>query len=100
MVWPQRISKKGEPLVPSVPDRGLCLVERQRQPVHHLFRPRLGLVRIPAAENDEVIGTGDDRGSIGCVTSALSPVLQKAVHVEISQHWANNTGLPGAAAVV
>src|SRR5689334_25403577 len=100
MVWPKRISKKVEPFVPNVSDRGLCLVERQPQPVHHLSRPRLGLVRMSAAENDEVIGIGDDMGSIGCVPSALSPVLQEAVHVEVSQHWAGDTPLRRAAGAV
>src|SRR3954453_1850068 len=96
VVRSKRISKKVEPLVPSVPDRGLCLVQRQPQPVHHLSRPRLGLFRMFAAENDEVIGIGDDMGSIGCVPSALSPVLQEAVHVEVGQHWANHSSHNGA----
>ena len=97
VVWPKRIAKKIEAFFSSVPDRGLVLVERQTKLGHHLPRELPRLFRVSAAEDDEVIGVGDDMRLIGSVPSARSPIFQEPIHVDVSQHGAGNTALRSAA---
>ena len=58
---------------------------------HH--RPRQRLRRTTAAEDDEVVGIGDDAGSECIATPAQTPVLQEPVHVDVGEqraHYALN----------
>ena len=93
----ERVAKEVEALAPSVANRGLRLVEGEPEPGHHLPRPRQGLGRVTAAEDDEVVGIGDDVGPIGDAPSARTPVLQEAVHVEVGQQRADDAALRRAA---
>src|SRR5271165_2861574 len=54
------VAKEIEALIPGVPHRGFRLVERQPELRHHRLRPRQGLLRAAAAEDDEVVGVRDD----------------------------------------
>jgi len=53
---------------------------------HH--RPRQRLRRTTAAEDDEVVGIGDDAGLECLATSAQTPVLQEPVHVDVGEQRA------------
>src|SRR6185312_2250832 len=99
-VWSERISEEVEALVPGVPDRGLRLVEHKPQPCHHLPRPRQSLGRVSTAEDNEVIGIRDYPAPKGLVPFRPSPVLQKAVHVDVGQRRAENPTLWGATSAV
>src|SRR5215813_9359190 len=52
-----------------------------------------------AAKDDEVVGIRDDMGTESFATTALTPVLQEPVHVDIGKQWARNTTLRRAALV-
>ena len=73
----ERVAKEVEALAPSIPNRGLRLVEGEPEPGHHLPRPRQSLGRVTAAEDDEVVGIGDDVGPIGVAPSARRQCFRK-----------------------
>ncbi len=56
------ITEKVERLRPGLANGGLCLVQGQSHPCHYRPRPCQGLSRMSAAEDDKVIGVGDDVG--------------------------------------
>jgi hypothetical protein len=85
MVRAEAIAKEFEAFVPGVPDYGLRLVEGKPELGHHHPRPRQCLIRKSAAEDDEVVGIGDDMSSVGFTSSSAPPVLEEAVHVDVSQ---------------
>jgi hypothetical protein len=58
MAWSKSIAKEIEAL----PPRGFRLVERQPKFRHHRLRPRQSLVRVSAAEDDEIVGKGVSGG--------------------------------------
>ena len=60
VMWSERVPKKVEAFLPGVLQRGLGLVDGQPESGHHTSRPLQSRVRIPTAENDKVIGIGDD----------------------------------------
>src|SRR5216683_3232607 len=93
----ERVAKEVERLAAGIPNRGLRLVEREPQFGHHLPRPRQRLFRRPAAEDDEVIGIGDDPGLVGLAPSRCTPMLQEPVHVQIGEQWAYHPSLRRAA---
>src|ERR1700730_3347316 len=81
VAWPECIAKEIEAFPPSVLHRGFRLVECQPEFRHHRLRPRQSLVRVSAAKDDEVVGIGDDMCAECFATSAETPMLEKAVHV-------------------
>src|SRR4051794_38010669 len=87
----ERVAEEVEALAPSIASRGLRLVEGEPEPGHHLPRPRQSLGRVTAAEDDEVVGIGDDAGPKGDAPSARTPMLQEAVHVEVGQQRADHS---------
>src|SRR5208337_2822761 len=56
-------------------------------------RPRQRLLRVSAAENDEVVGVVHQMGAERRAASSRPPMLQKAVHVEVGQHRADHAAL-------
>jgi hypothetical protein len=56
MAWSKRIAKEIEAFPSGVLHRGFRLVERQPKFRHHRLRPRQSLVRVSAAEDDEIVG--------------------------------------------
>jgi hypothetical protein len=70
---------------PSLLHRGFGLVDAQPDPAHHRRRPRQCLVRVSAAEDDEVVGVVDQMGAEYFVTSPQSPQLQETIHVEVGK---------------
>jgi hypothetical protein len=96
-VRPESVTKEVEAFLPSVADRGLRLVQCQPEPGHHPASPRLGLLRVTAAEDDEVIGVGDNMGFVDRTPFASSPVFQETIHVDVGQRRADNTALRRAA---
>src|SRR6185369_8144444 len=78
----ERVAKEVEALVSAVPEHGLRLIEREPQPGQHLPRPCQSLGGSAAAQDDEVVGIGDDVGTVSLASSGAPPVLQEAVHVE------------------
>lgn len=58
----ERVPKKVKAFQSGILHRGFSLVERQPKLDHHRFRPRQCLLRVAAAENDEVVGIGDKPG--------------------------------------
>jgi hypothetical protein len=60
-------------------------------------RQRLG--RTTAAEDDEVVGVGDNMGTESFAASAETPVLQEPVHVDVGEQRAGDPTLRCAAHV-
>src|SRR5712672_4571078 len=89
----ERVAKEREALLTGVPQRGLGLVERQPELGHHRLRPRQGLRRTTAAEDDEVVGIGDDMGTECLAASGQTPVLQEPVHVDVGEQRAGDSTL-------
>src|SRR5947209_18607229 len=87
-VWAERIAKKVEEFAAGIPNRGLRLVEGEPKLGHHLPRPRQRLCRRSAAEDDEVVGIGDDPGLVGLAPPRCTPMLQETVHVQVGEQWA------------
>ena len=94
---PKCIAKEVEAFFPGILQRGLCLVECKLEPFHHLLRPRQRLSRVSAAEDDEVVGIGDDMGAERLAASGQPPMLQEAVHVQVRKHRTDDTTLRRAA---
>ena len=72
---------------------------RQPELGHHRLRPRQCLGRTTAAEDDEVVGIGDDVGMERFAASGQTPVLQEPVHVDVGQQRARDAALRRAARV-
>ena len=66
----KRVAKKFEGFAPGIPNRGLRLVEGEPKLDHHLPRPRQRLCRRLAAEDDEVVGIGDDGTPRPCANTS------------------------------
>ena len=66
---------------------------------HHRLRPRQRLGRTTAAEDDEVVGIGDDVGTERFAASGQTPVLQEPVHVDVGEQRARDAALRRAARV-
>jgi len=47
-------------------------------------------VSATAAEDDKVVGVGDNMSTEGFATSASTPVLQEPVHVDVGKQWARD----------
>ena len=97
MAWSQRVAKKIEAFSPSIFHRGFRPVERQPECHHHCSCPRRRLLRMTAAENDEVIGIGNDMRMECFTASAQTPMLQESVHVDDGKQWTGDTTLRRAA---
>src|SRR5262245_64945849 len=95
----ERVAKEREALLSGILQRGLGLVERQPQLGHHPLRPRQRLGCATAAEDDEVVGVGDDPSTERFTAAAETPVLQEPVHVDIGKQWARDATLRRAALV-
>src|SRR5271166_1671342 len=91
------VTKEIEALIPGVPHRGFRLVERQPELRHHRLRPRQGLLRAAAAEDDEVVGVRDDVSPERFAASGETPMLQEAVHVDVGEQGARDPALRRAA---
>ena len=96
---PERVAKEVEALLSGIPQRGLGLVDGQPELGHHRLRPRQRLGRTTAAEDDEVVGIGDDMGTERFAASALTPMLQEPVHVDVGEQRARDAALRRAAPV-
>jgi hypothetical protein len=84
----ERVAKEVEVLLAGILQLGFHLVEREPEPGHHRFGPRQRLGRMSAAEDDEVVGIGDDMGAERLAACGLAPMLEEAVHVQVGQHRA------------
>src|SRR5262245_59878055 len=84
----ERVAKECEAFLSGVSQRGLGLVERQPELRHRRLRARQSLGRTTAAEDDEVVGIGNDVGTECLPTTASTPVLQEPVHVDVGEQWA------------
>src|SRR6516165_12205002 len=93
MVRAEAVAKKVEAFASGVPDRGLRLVEDKSEFGHHSAGPRQRLGRVTTAENDEVVGIGDDVRSVDFSSSGAAPMLREAVHVQIGEQWADYAAL-------
>jgi hypothetical protein len=96
MVRAEAIAKEVEALVPGIPDYGLRLVEGKPELGHYQPRPRQCLIRKSAAEDDEVVGIGDDMSSVGFTSSSAPPVLEEAVHVDVGEQRADHPAVRSA----
>src|SRR5258707_14725819 len=96
-VWAERIAKEVEGLAAGIPNRGLRLVEGEPKLGHPVTRPRQRLFRRTAAEDNEVVGIGDDPGLVGLAPSRRTPMLQEPVHVQVGEQWAYHPTLRRAA---
>jgi hypothetical protein len=74
-------------------------VEFQPEPRHHRLRPRQGLGRTSATEDDEVIGVRDDVCPERLPAPGQPPILQEPIHVDVGQQWAHDAALWRAAHV-
>jgi hypothetical protein len=76
----QCVAKEVEAFTPGILDRGFRLVERQPELRHHRPRPGRSLFRVSAAEDDEVVGIGDDMCVEHFAAPRQPPMLQESVH--------------------
>src|SRR3954449_3161790 len=77
MTWSQPVAKEVEALASGILHRGFRLVERQPEFRHYRLRPRQRLLRVSAAEDDEVVGIGDDVRMERFAASRRTPMLQE-----------------------
>jgi hypothetical protein len=75
----ERVAEEVEALSPGVLQRSLRLVECQPEPRHHRLGPRQSLGCTSAAEDDEVVGVGDDVCTERFSAAGQAPVLQEPV---------------------
>src|SRR5512145_850193 len=99
IVRSERVAKEIEALLSGIPQRGLGLVDCQPELGHHRLCPRQRLGRTTAAEDDEVVGIGDDMGTERLAASAATPVLEEPVHIDVGEQRARDTALRRAASV-
>ena len=89
----ERIAKEVDAVLPGISQRGLGLVECQPELRHHRLRPRQSLGRATAAEDDEVVGIGDDVGTERFAAFGQPPILQEPVHVDVGEQRARDAAL-------
>ena len=75
----ERVAEEVEAFLSGVSQRSFRLVDRQPEPGHHRLRPRQCLCRATAAEDNEVVGIGDDVSMERVAASGQTPVLQEPV---------------------
>ena len=68
-------------------------MDPEADPRHHPFGPLQRFGRGSAAQDDEVVGVGDDPGSESRAGLAGVPVAQEAVHVDVGQERAQDAAL-------
>src|ERR1700692_3710202 len=83
----ERVAEEVEAFLSGVSQRSFRLVDRQPELGHHRLRPRQCLRRTTAAEDNEVVGIGDDVSMERLVASSQTPMLQEPVHVDVGQQW-------------
>src|SRR3954451_19866592 len=93
------VTQKVEPVRPRVAQPGLGPVKGQPETCHHTVRPRQGLGRVTAAENDEVVRIIDNMCVPGFASAGLAPVFQEAVHVDVRDQRADDAALRHATSV-
>src|SRR5262249_40012719 len=93
VVRAKREAKEREALLTGIFQRGFSLVDRQPKLGHHPLRPRQRLGRTTVAEDDEVVGIGDNMSAEVFTASALTPMFQEPVHVDVGEQGACNTTL-------
>src|SRR5205809_1192935 len=73
----KRVPQKVKALCASLFDAGLCLVQRELDPLHHTTRPIQRLFRTTAAENHEIIGVVHDSGSEHLTPTVIRQYFRK-----------------------
>src|SRR5258706_7545400 len=96
----KRVPQKVEALCASLFDAGLCLVQRELDPLHHTTRPIQRLFRTTAAENHEIIGVVHDSGSEHLTPTGDPPILQKTVHIQVCEQRTDHSALRCATSAV
>ena len=97
VIWSERVAKEVEVFLAGILQLGFHLVEREPELGHHRLRPRQRLGRMSAAEDDEVVGIGDDMSVERLAACGVPPMLQEAVHVQVGQHRTGDAALRRAA---
>src|SRR4051794_23795409 len=91
------VAQEFEALLPGIPHGGLRLVHSEAEPGHDLPRPHQCLVRMSAAENDEVVSIVHDMSAKHLTAFLLPPVPEEAVHIAVGEQWADHPALRSAA---
>src|SRR4029077_7554452 len=97
VVRAERVTKEVKAFLAGILQRGLHLVERQPEFRHRRLRPRQRLGRVAAAEDDEVVGIGDDPRAERLGASGDAPVLEEPIHVDDGEQRARVPALRRAA---
>src|SRR5215470_156089 len=92
-MWPERVTQKTKAFFARCPDASLRFIQSEAKSHHHAARPIQCLCRMPAAENHEIICVGDHLSAKSLALSGDPPVLEKAVHIEVREHGANDSAL-------
>src|SRR5437667_7548300 len=83
----ERVAEEVEAFLSGVSQRSFRLVDRQPELGHHRLRPRQCLRRATAAEDNEVVGIGDDVSAERVAAFSQTPMLQEPIHVDVGQQW-------------
>src|SRR6478736_6924044 len=89
----ERVPKEVKAFQSSILHRGFSLVECQPKLGHHRLRPRQCIFRVAAAENDEVVGIGDNLAMECFTPTAETPMLQEPVHVDDGEQRTDDAAL-------
>ena len=81
----ERVPEEVEALRSCVLHRGFPLVECQPELRHHRLCPRQRLSRASLTEDNEIIGIVDDVRTERLTAAAASPMLEKALHVDVGK---------------
>ena len=69
----ERVAKEVEALLAGVIQRGFVLIDRQPELCHHRLRPRQRPGRTAMAQDDEVVGIGDDMSAERFAAAGQTP---------------------------
>src|SRR5689334_14356068 len=89
----EAVAQEVEVFLPCIEHSRLRFVYGEPEPGHDPPRPRQGLLRISAAEDDKVVGIIHDMRSVGFTAALVPPVPEKTVHVAVGEQWANHPAL-------
>src|SRR5437867_6221832 len=90
---PEGIAQEVERFPARIADTRLGLIEVQADGPHRPPRPRQSLRRVSQAEDDEVVGIGDDLSLVLSALSSLTPGPEEPVHVDVGQKRADHATL-------
>src|ERR1700722_6922022 len=93
VVRSKAVAQEVEVFLPRIAQSSLRFVYGETELGHDLSRPRQSLLRMPAAEDDEVVGIVHDVRSAGFTAALVSPVPEEAVHVAVGGQRADSPAL-------